>query len=136
MKTFRGDILLRSLLVWLMIIAAETVHGIVRVVLLVPQVGDLRARQIGVPIGSMIIFAIAWLTIRWIGARSQRELLTTGAIWVALTIIFEAGLGVALEHSWERILSDYDIRAGGLMIAGLLIMFFSPYFAARTRRIS
>jgi hypothetical protein len=136
MTTFRGDIFLRSLLVWLVIIAAETIHGIVRVVLLVPQVGDLRARQIGVPIGSVIIFVIAWLTIRWIGARGQRELLTTGAIWVVLTINFEVVLGGALGYSWDRVFSDYDIRAGGFMIAGLLFMFFAPYLAARTNKIS
>ena len=40
-------VLIRAFLVWLVIIAAETVHGILRGVLLVPIVGDLPARQVG-----------------------------------------------------------------------------------------
>jgi hypothetical protein len=51
----------RVFAVWLVIIAAETVHGVLRGLLLVPFVGDLPARQIGVPIGSLIIFAVASL---------------------------------------------------------------------------
>ncbi len=124
------------MLVWVAIIAAETIHGIARGVLLVPLVGDLRARQIGVLIGSLIIFAITYLTIRWIGASRDRVLLMIGSLWVVLTFAFEVGLGLAIGLEWKRILSDYDIRAGGLMIAGLLFMFFSPYLAARVRRVA
>lgn len=42
-------VLFRAFLAWLVIIAAETVHGVLRGLLLVPLVGDLPARQIGVP---------------------------------------------------------------------------------------
>jgi hypothetical protein len=62
----------RALVAGVVIIAAETVHGVLRQLLLVPIVGDLRARQIGVLIGSAIIFAIAWALARWIDARSLR----------------------------------------------------------------
>jgi hypothetical protein len=96
----------------------------------------LRAGQIGVLLGSLIIFAIAYLTIRWMSATTLRHLLTIGLVWVASTFIFEVGLGLAIGLSWERILSDYDIRAGGLMIAGLLFMFLSPYLAAKMKRLA
>jgi hypothetical protein len=43
---------LRAFLLWLVIIAAETVQGILRGILLVPIVGDLLARQIGVRVFS------------------------------------------------------------------------------------
>jgi hypothetical protein len=52
-------LLLRAIAVWLVLIAVETVHDTVRVVLLVPLVGDLPARQIGVLTGSCLIFAVA-----------------------------------------------------------------------------
>jgi hypothetical protein len=39
--------------------AAEILHRIARTVLLVPYVGDLQSRQIGVFTGSLIILAIA-----------------------------------------------------------------------------
>ena len=62
--------MIRAFAVWLVIIAAETVHGILRGILLVPIVGDLPARQIGVLIGSLLIFAVAYLFIRRIAART------------------------------------------------------------------
>jgi hypothetical protein len=51
--------LLRALLVWLVIIGVETVHGILRTLVLLPAVGDFRARQISVLTGSVLIFGVA-----------------------------------------------------------------------------
>jgi hypothetical protein len=47
---------LRALLVWLIIIAVETCHGIARALFIVPLTGDFRARQIGVFIGALLVF--------------------------------------------------------------------------------
>jgi hypothetical protein len=54
-------VLLRAVLVWPVLIAAETAHGILRGLLLVPLVGDLPARQISVPIGSLLTLLVAFL---------------------------------------------------------------------------
>ena len=77
-------VLIRAFLVWLVIIAAEMVHGILRGVLLVPIVGDLPARKIGVLIGALLIFAVAYLFIRWIAAQTKPQFLTVGLLWVVL----------------------------------------------------
>lgn len=124
--------LLKGILVWLAIIAAETIHGILRGLFLTPYLGDMPARQIGVLIGSLLIIVIAYLTARWIAGRAE-ELLLIGAVWCLLTVIFEVGLGRAVGLPWERILSDYDLRAGGMMIFGLLFMLIAPYLSARLR---
>lgn len=55
---------LPALLVRLLVIAAEILHGIARGVFLVPFVGDFRSRQIGVGTGSLIILAVALLFVR------------------------------------------------------------------------
>jgi hypothetical protein len=60
----------RALAVWLLIILAESIHGTLRTLLLVPVVGDFPARQISVFTGAVIIFAIAWFTHRWVFAPS------------------------------------------------------------------
>jgi len=70
--------LLRSLIVWVVIILVETIQGIARVLLLQPYVGDFRARQIGVFTGSIIIFVIAFVFVRWIDARTVSQLLSIG----------------------------------------------------------
>ena len=130
-------LLLRGLLVWLVIIAAETVHGVLRGILLVPLVGDLPARQIGVPVGSLIVLAVAYLFIRWIDARTNRQLLGVGLLWVVLTVLFEIGLGrLALGLSWDRITEDYDVTRGGFLAVGLLFMAAAPRLAAWLPHIS
>jgi hypothetical protein len=124
----------RALVVWLVVIAAETVHGILRQLFLAPIVGDLAARQIGVVVGSFIIFIIAFVSVRWLNARTLHEQLGVGALWVVLTVVFELALGTLLGLTRERMLADYDLTAGGFMAFGLLFLLLSPVLAARARR--
>ena len=127
-------IVIRSLAVWLLIIVAEIVHGILRAVLLVPIVGEFRSNQIGVFTGSAIILVIAYLTIRWIGAKRPIELLLVGFIWLVLTVAFEIFFGrLVLGLDWENIFAGYNIAKGGLMPLGLLILLFSPMMASTLR---
>ena len=122
----------RSLVIWLLLMLVETLHGILRGLLLVPLTGQLLANQIGVAIGSLLILLVTLFTIKWIGAVRISELLIVGMIWVLLTLAFEVGLGYAVG-GWDRVFMDYDPRQGGLMPLGLLIMFFSPLIAHRLR---
>jgi hypothetical protein len=126
----------RSLAVWLVIIAVETCHGIARTLWLEPLVGDVRARQIAVVTGSVLIFTIAILFVQWIGATTRRELLSIGLVWLALTLAFEIALGRLLGASWERIASDYDPRRGGLLLIGMAVVTLAPLLAARIRNLS
>ncbi|TWU49313.1 hypothetical protein [Rubripirellula reticaptiva] len=126
--------IIRSLAVWLLIIVAEIIHGIVRAIALVPMIGEFRSNQIGVFTGSSIILAIANFTIRWIGAKRRNELLLVGLIWLVLTVAFEVLFGrLVVGLSWERIGSDYNVLNGGLMPLGLLFLFFSPTVASKLR---
>ena len=61
-------VVLRAFAVWLVIIAVETVHGI-------------PARQIGVPIGSLLLFAVASLLIRWVAAPFDKLEFLGGAVY-------------------------------------------------------
>lgn len=125
----------RAVLVWLVIIAVETVHGILRTLLLVPLVGDFPARRVSVFTGSLLIFGVAWTFVRWIGAGTRLRLLGVGLLWVVLTVLFEIVLGrYALGLSWDRIAEDYDLTRGGLLGFGLLFMAAAPTLAAMLRR--
>jgi hypothetical protein len=126
--------LLRAFAVWLMLMAAEVIHGILRGLLLVPVVGDFRARQVGVFIGSLIILALTFLFVRWIRAGSIIRFLAVGILWLVLTILFEFALGcLVLGLPWERITQDYDLPRGGLMPLGLLVLALSPLLMAWLR---
>lgn len=100
----------RALAVWLLVIVAETMHGIARTLWLAPRLGDFRARQVAVFSGSAIILAIAAIFIRWIDPPSRRAALAIGGLWLVLTVVFEITLGRATGASWARIIEDYDLR--------------------------
>jgi hypothetical protein len=124
----------RVLLVWLLIIFVESVHGTLRQMFLAPLVGDFTARRIAFFVGIGLIFAVALLTVRWLAAPSPRSLYLAGLVWMMLTASFEVLIGrFAMDLSWERILEDYDLTRGGLMAFGLLFLLFAPTIAARIR---
>jgi hypothetical protein len=129
-------IVMRSIAIWLVLICAEILHGILRAIVLVPLVGEFRSNQIGVFSGSAIILVIAYFTIRWIGAKQRSELLIVGFLWLLLTVAFEVLFGrLVMGLGWERFGSDYNLLQGGLMPVGLLVLSLSPMIAARIRRI-
>src|SRR5687767_5208800 len=117
----------RVLSVWVVLVCAEIVHGILRTLLLAPRVGDFRARQIGVFTGSLLILLIACLSIRWMQARSTSALVRVGLVWLALMVLFELALGrLVIGASWQRLWSDFNLLEGGLLPFGLLVLALSP----------
>ena len=128
-----GNYLLRALGVWFAIMCGESFHGAARVMLLQPRLGDLRARQVAFFGGVAIVFTISCLAVRWIGALSDRQLLATGCVWMLLTLSFELAIAWLAGFSWERILSDYDLSRGGLMVCGMMFLIAAPLLAERVR---
>ena len=128
---------LRASAIWLLIISAEFVHGVLRMLFLAPLIGDFQARQISVLIGSLIILTIAYFSIRWVRAENNVSLFIVGFVWLILTLLFEVGLGrFVFGFSWQRILSDYDISTGGLLPFGLIILTLSPLIAYKLRGLT
>jgi hypothetical protein len=120
--------------VWLLLMAAESIQGALRAIVLVPIAGDFRARQIGAITGSFIVLALACLLIDWVGARGPGRLLAVGLFWLVLTLGFEFGLGrYGFGYSWQHILEDYDIRRGGLLAFGMVVLTLSPMIAVWLR---
>ena len=129
--------LLRAFAVWLVIMCIEVVHGTLRTLFLAPLVGDFRARQISVLTASLLILSVAFLFVRWIRADTTSSLLIVGLVWLLLTLLFEMCLGrFILGLSWERLLSDYDIRHGGLMPFGVVALMLAPLMAAKLRDVA
>lgn len=124
----------RAVLVWCLIFALEALHGVARTLWLVPRVGDLASRQIGVATGSLLILAVAWLTATWLAAPCRTAAWRIGALWVALTIAGEVLLGRGVfGYPWSRLIEDYDITRGGLLGLGMAVLLAAPWLAARWR---
>jgi hypothetical protein len=108
MKERRCVMWFRSFVVWVVLALHMAVHGALRELLMTPLVGEFAARQFSVLTGSAVVFLATYLFVRWIGARSTAQLLTVGSVWLALTVLFEV----------------------------LLMLLFSPLWAARPRRFA
>jgi hypothetical protein len=130
-KTLTAATWYRAVVVWMIFMLFETAHGVVRELFIAPVIGGLRARQIGVPAGCAIAFAVAWFAARWLGAHTRRQQLIVGLMWVALTLVFEFAIGRALGIPWQQLLADYNPARGGLMVMGLVFMFVTPMLVAR-----
>jgi len=128
----RAKVNLRPIAVWLMIIAAECVHGLLRELFLEASLGDRVTHQIGVAIGSALVVAITFATVRWMRVETTRWLLGVGALWMVLTFAFDALVGRFLaDGNFERLFADYDPRRGGLMLVGMVVLALTPLTTAR-----
>lgn len=129
----RHHYLFKAAIVWAGMAVVESVHGVLRAQFLLPVVGDLGSRQIGVVTGSGLILAMAYFSMRWIAAQTRAQELAVGAVWVLLMGGFEITLGRMLGFSWARIAADYDPAQGGLMLFAMLFLLLAPWIAARWR---
>ncbi len=126
MPGFSVPALVRAVMVWLLIMAAESVQGGLRRLLLSPE-AEFALRQASVVVGAVVIFAITWVCIRWMRVRTAADALAIGVVWVILTLLFEYAVGRAVGISLERIHADYDLLHGGLMPLGLAAMALTPW---------
>jgi hypothetical protein len=123
----------RGLIVWLIIMAAETAHGILRALFLVPRVGEVMSSRIGWPVAIVIVLGIAVLMARWVGLRDTPSLLRLGVLWAILTFLFEVAIGVLRGLDGPAIRAEINPLAGGLMVYSLLVMLLAPLIASRLR---
>lgn len=131
-----GMLILKSIIVWLVFILAESINGTVRILWLVPFLGDRLADQISFVIGSILILAIASLFARWLQVSRFSQLLYVGVLWLLLTVVFEIVLGrLIFGYSWSQIAADYNLLQGGLMPIGLLLVILAPFIAAKIRGV-
>ena len=125
---------LRGLIVWLLIMIAESIHGTLRQLFLTPLIGDFNARRLTFFTGMLLIFLLALATVRWLAAPTRAALLAIGSMWAVLTVAFEFGIGLlVMGFPIERVLEDYDISRGGLMAFGIMFLFIVPFLAHRLR---
>lgn len=63
-----------------------------------PLWGELRAHQIGMSMRIAYIFALAYLLLRYNATYSTRDLVHGGLLWLGLTLAFEWGGSILIQH--------------------------------------
>lgn len=105
----------KSLLMWLVLLAAMTGNGFVRVFVLQPRLGEEAARRAASLAGVGIIFALAGLFVGTLDKPGSRSLLRVGLLWLVLTVGFELLFGRFVSGAgWESLFADYDVLRGRL----------------------
>ncbi|HET8593241.1 MAG TPA: hypothetical protein VFL56_06210 [Solirubrobacterales bacterium] len=106
----RGSVRWRWTGAWIGGAAIGVANGALREATFGGWLGERRSQQISSAtlIGALALYFQA-LQRRW-PIPSSADAARIGAVWVALTVAFEFGLGRSLEkQSWEEMLSAYDL---------------------------
>ena len=124
----------RGLLVFLGIMAVETVHGVLRGLFLVPRVGEEMASWLGWPAGMVIVLLISALAIGWTGISTKSGLLRLGTVWAVLAIAFEVMIGFLRGMGAAEMLAAFNPLTGTIPYSAA-VMLLAPLLAARVRGI-
>jgi hypothetical protein len=126
----------KATIVWLMFAVIAIMAGAMRVTLLVPWLGEQTAHVVGTIFGSALIFSACLATIHWLRLESNREAWMVGILWLLVTVCFEFLFGhYVMNHTWTKLLADYDIFRGRIWILVLFLQLVSPALASKIRGI-
>ena len=81
----------------------------------------------------LLALYMAFVFRRW-PLRSARQAAAIGAMWRALTLAFEFGLGWFTGLSWPQMLAEYDLAAGRLWALVPAWVAVAPYVYYRITR--
>ena len=124
--------ILRAVAVWGGLLVLAVLNGGIRDLWLSPWLGDTIGRALSTMLLCGLILITSWVTIGWIRPASAREALGIGALWLALTLAFEFGVGhYGFGKAWAELLADYNLRRGRVWLAVLVVTLLAPFWTAR-----
>ena len=88
----------------------------------------LAAHQLSTITLMLLCSAYIWLVYPNLHLQSFKEALTTGVVWMLLTVVFEFSLGRLTGKSWDYLLRDYNLLAGRIWPVFLFCLLMLPYF--------
>jgi hypothetical protein len=117
----------RWIVAWVGASVLGIVNGAIRELAYKDRVGDSKANRISAAtLIAMLALYFRALQRRWPLATRQ-DAMSIGAIWVALTVLFEFGFGYYVDgDSWEELLENYDVTEGNLWVLVLLWIAAGP----------
>jgi hypothetical protein len=117
----------RWLIAWVGAPVLAIVNGAVRVLAYKDQVGESAANQISVAPLIALLGLYFWILQRRWPLATTRDALAVGAIWVALSVLFEFGFGHYVEgDSWSDLFQTYNVAEGNIWILILLWIGVGP----------
>ncbi|WP_298716159.1 hypothetical protein [uncultured Oceanisphaera sp.] len=128
-------ITIKAFVLWLVILVLAIINGGLREALLVPVMGNALALTLSGVLLSVLILAVACLTLPWLGRLPAAGYAAIGIGWLCLTLLFEFGFGYLIQgKSWAQLVEAYTFRDGNLWPIVLLVVASAPCVAARIRQ--
>lgn len=128
--------LLRAFLVWVTVLLLANVNGGLRELVLIPRIGPNAGHVLSTLLLAVVVLAVAWNTVHWIGVSTSSQAIIAGVMWLLLTLAFEFGAGHFLFHKpWKELVADYNVSAGRIWIIVPIITLFALEIARRFRGV-
>jgi hypothetical protein len=125
----------RYLLAWFPMILIAVANGALREAWLVPRLGEHAARQVSTLLLVALLAIYVGIVTRTWPILSAARAIAVGALWLALTLVFEFALGRFVSGlSWEQLLAEYNLAAGRLWALVPLWVAGAPYLFFRLWR--
>lgn len=99
-----------------------------------PRVGELRAHQIGMTTRITYIFVFAYIILDHVGSYTNLDLLSAGAFWMVLILIFEWGGSLLMRRPVREILAGWHVNRGYMWPYVLVAYLLSPLLVGVTLR--
>jgi hypothetical protein len=124
----------RTVLVWFILLVIAVLNGGFREAVLAPQMGRGVAQAVSTVMLSVLILAVGWISVPWIGPQTIQDAWTIGIIWVVLTLAFEfLGGHFLFGKPWQELLADYNLFAGRIWVMVLIVTLMTPVIAFTKR---
>ena len=127
--------ILRSLLVWVLIIPLAILNGGFRDKVLMSWLGEQAALPVSGILLCILILIVTVLLLHKLVKGDSKIYCTIGIVWVFFTIGVEFVIGSIMNNSIEEMLSAYDITTGNLWLLVVIFTGFSLCLSAKIRKI-
>ncbi|BAZ93403.1 ABC-type multidrug transporter, ATPase and permease components [Thiohalobacter thiocyanaticus] len=125
----------RALVIWMGILVLAVFNGLLREAVLLPMLDQPLALILSGILLSVLILAVAYLSLPWLGRLPATAYIAIGLGWLCLTLVFEFAFGRLIQsRPWPELLDAYTFRDGNLWPLVLLVTAAAPYAGARLRR--
>ena len=126
---------IKSVLVWMVLLTLAVLNGAFRETLLTPRFGAYASHVVSTLMLCILILLVTFASLAWIGPRDSAVAWRIGLTWLALTLAFEFLAGHYLFGSpWPTLLADYDVLHGRVWVLVLLTTAMAPVLMAAWRR--
>jgi hypothetical protein len=126
-------IVAKALAVWFGILLLAIANGAFREAMLIPRLGAPAGLVLNGALLSLLILAVAYLSLPWLATRRASHLWGIGLGWLVLILAFEFSFGLWQGKSWSTLLEAYTFKGGNIWPVVLAVTTAAPYVAARLR---